>query len=292
MTETVSALSGAAVAADRPRGTATGPEGEADRRARYRQAVLQFLQRTGIVVLVLAAIVGIWAAIDAIWKLPPAELPTPAATWHAMTGNWGTIWGNTQPTVVESVAGYAISIVFGVPLGFLLSRPGWLSTALNAGTVSMQIFPKICLAPLFLVWFGFGYFPKVLFVVLLGFFPIAINAAAGFSSVPSDVRELGSIIGFGPLARLRHLNGPWALPQIFTGLKVSASFIVIAAIVIEFTGAESGLGVLIIQSQTSLNLSLTFATVIIVAVVGFLIYGLASLAEAVAIPWHVSRRHK
>lgn len=285
MTEVVSVLAP-------PDGTAGGREADADRRARLRQAVLSAVARTAIVIVVLAVIVGIWAAVCAIWKLPAAELPTPAAVWSSMGTNWGTIWGNTEPTVLESVAGFAISIALGIPLGFLLSRPGWLSTGLNAGTVAMQIFPKICLAPLFLVWFGFGYFPKILFVVLLGFFPIAMNAAAGFASVPSDVRELGEIIGFGPLARLRRLNGPWALPQIFTGLKISASFIVIAAIVIEFTGAETGLGVLIVQSQTSLNLSLTFATVIVVAVVGFLIYGLVSLAEMLAIPWHVSRRNK
>jgi NitT/TauT family transport system permease protein len=285
MTETVSVLA--------PPGAPAGRrEADADRRARVRQATLTALARTGIVIVVLAAIVGIWAAVCAIWKMPPAELPTPVAVWSAMGANWGTIWANTAPTVLESIAGYAISIALGIPLGFLLSRPGWLSTGLNAGTVAMQIFPKICLAPLFLVWFGFGYFPKILFVVLLGFFPIAMNAAAGFASVPDDVRELGSIIGFGPLARLRRLNGPWALPQIFTGLKISASFIVIAAIVIEFTGAESGLGVLIVQSQTSLNLSLAFATVIVVAIVGFVIYGLVSLAEYAAIPWHVSRRNK
>jgi NitT/TauT family transport system permease protein len=285
MTETVSVLAP-------PGAPASQRESGADRRARTLRAVVTAAQRSGIAVVVLAAIVGIWAAVCAIWHMPAAELPTPSAVWSAMGANWGTIWGDTEPTVLESVAGYAISIAAGIPLGFLLSRPGWLSTGLNTGTVAMQIFPKICLAPLFLVWFGFGYFPKILFVVLLGFFPIAMNAAAGFASVPSDVRELGVIIGFGPLARLRRLNGPWALPQIFTGLKISASFIVIAAIVIEFTGAESGLGVLIVQSQTSLNLSLTFATVIIVAIVGFLVYGLVSLAEYAAIPWHVSRRHK
>lgn len=248
--------------------------------------------RVASIAVSLVILVGLWQAVIKIFGLPSVEVASPADTFRAMRASTPILLANLLPTVVEAVLGYAFSAAIGIPLGLLLARPGKLSRVLNAGAVGAQIFPKIAIAPLFIVWWGFGYFPKVLFIFLMGFFPVAMNAAAGFASMPLEFYDLAEINGFGPLARLRRLQGPWALPQIFTGLKISASFAVIAALVAEFVGSSAGLGVLIIQTQTSLNIALMFAAILIVAVLGFIFYGLVSLIEFVAIPWHVSRRQK
>lgn len=252
--------------------------------------LLTLARRVVTMVVVLAIMIGLWQATVSVFGLPPIELPPPADVWDLITGNFGLLVSESKPTIIESVIGYLIAAVLGVPLGLLLARPGRVGAMLNTGALTAQIFPKICVAPLFIVWFGFGFAPKILFVFLLSFFPIAINAAAGFASMPLDLQDLGSIIGMGPLAKLRRLQGPWALPQIFTGLKISASFAIIAAIVAEFVGANHGLGVLISQTQANLNVALMFAGIIAVTLLGFVFYGLVALVEIVSIPWHVSRR--
>jgi NitT/TauT family transport system permease protein len=268
------------------------PEAAQSLGARFWAALLRLLTRVGITVGVIVVIVLLWWAIVEVFNLPATELPPPWSVWDDLHGQWSVLWAQATPTIIESIIGYVISVALGVPLGYVISRPGPFARALNTGAVALQIFPKIAVAPLFLVWFGFGYAPRVLFIVLMSFFPIALNSAAGFASVPLDVHDLGSIVGMGPLARIRKLQGPWALPQIFTGLKLAASFAVIAALVSEFSGGTQGLGVLIVQLEANLNISLMFAAILLVTVLGFVFYGLISLLEMVAIPWHVSRRHR
>ena len=258
--------------------------------SRIGDALLRLLSRTAITLAVIVVIVLLWWAIVEVFNLPATELPPPSSVFDDLHDDWGVIWAQAAPTIIESVIGYAISVALGVPLGYAISRPSRFSRSLNTGAVALQIFPKIAVAPLFLVWFGFGIAPRVLFIVLLSFFPIALNAAAGFASMPLDLQDLGSIVGMGPLARIRNLQGPWALPQIFTGLKIAASFAVIAALVSEFSGGTEGLGVLIVQLEANLNIALMFAAIAVVTVLGFVFYGLVSVLEMVAIPWHVSRR--
>jgi NitT/TauT family transport system permease protein len=260
--------------------------------ARFGAGLLRLLTRVGITAGVIVVIVLLWWAIVEVFNLPATELPPPGSVWEDLHGQWSVLWAQATPTIIESIIGYVISVALGVPLGYVISRPGPFARALNTGAVALQIFPKIAVAPLFLVWFGFGYAPRVLFIVLMSFFPIALNSAAGFASVPLDLHDLGSIVGMRPLARIRKLQGPWALPQIFTGLKLAASFAVIAALVSEFSGGTQGLGVLIVQLEANLNISLMFAAILVVTVLGFVFYGLISLLEMVAIPWHVSRRHR
>lgn len=260
--------------------------------SRSGAALLRLLTRTAITLGVVVVIVLLWWAIVEVFNLPDTELPPPSTVWDDLTGKWSIIWAQATPTIIESVAGYLISAALGIPLGYVISRPGPIARSLNTGAVALQIFPKIAVAPLFLVWFGFGYAPRILFIVLMSFFPIALNAAAGFASVPLDLQDLGSIVGMGWLARIRKLQGPWALPQIFTGLKIAASFAVIAALVSEFSGGTQGLGVLIVQLEANLDISLMFAAILVVTVLGFVFYGLISVLEMIAIPWHVSRRRK
>lgn len=260
--------------------------------SRFAAGLVRLLIRVGVTAGVIVVLVLLWSAIVEVFNLPATELPPPDSVWDDLHGQWGTIWAQATPTIIESVAGFVISALLGVPLGYVISRPGPVSQALNTGAVALQIFPKIAVAPLFLVWFGFGYSPRVLFIVLMSFFPIALNSAAGFASVPLDLLDLGSIVGMGPLSRLRKLQGPWALPQIFTGLKIAASFAVIAALVSEFSGGTQGLGVLIVQLEANLNISLMFAAILLVTVLGFVFYGLVSVLEMLTIPWHVSRRQK
>lgn len=255
-----------------------------------RRVLRQSAKQALIGVAVMCVLIGIWEAVDRIYSLPATELPTPLETWTALHRYFRYLMHNASPTAEEAGLGFLLSAILGIPLGWVLARPGKITTAIKTVVLSAQIFPKVVIAPLLIIWFGFGYLPRFIFVILLCFFPIAMNAAAGFSSMPLELGELAQIVGLGPIQRLVRLQGPWALPQIFTGLKVSSTFAVIAAIVYEFVGGQSGLGVVIIDSQTNVNVALMFAAVILIAVLGFIFYGIIVALEYLAIPWHVSRR--
>lgn len=250
------------------------------------------LTKVVTVILAVAVMIGLWQAIVSIFGLPVVELPGPGPVFSSLGQHIGFLMSNAGVTFTESAVGYLIAVAIAVPLGIVLARPGRVATALNTGALSAQIFPKIAVAPLFALWFGFGPLPKYLFVFLLAFFPIMLNTTAGFAGVPQEIRDLGSIIGLGHFDQLRKLQGPWALPHIFAGLKISASFAVTAAIVFEFVGAESGLGVVISTSQNNLDVKLMFAALVLTAIIGFLFYGVVAGLESVSIPWHVSKRRK
>jgi NitT/TauT family transport system permease protein len=238
----------------------------------------------------IVAVVLIWWAVAAGFHVSTVVLPSPVDVVKAMGSNSSELTANVWPTALEAGLGYLLAIIVGVPLGWFLSRPGRIQAMLNASVISAQVFPKIAVAPLFVLWFGFGYLPKVLFVILLCFFPIVLNSTAGFAGTAQEIRDLAAVLKLSPMSRLWKVEIPAALPNIFAGLKISGTFAVIAAIVMEFVGSNSGLGYFILQTESTLQVPLMFGAFIAITVVGFVLYGLISLAEALAIPWHISRR--
>jgi NitT/TauT family transport system permease protein len=255
-----------------------------------RQAAIRWVSVSAPVVLFTVVAVLIWAAIVKVFAIPVAELPTPAATWDSLTANASELLSNAGPTVSEALVGYALAIVVGIPLGYAISRRGPVAAGLRQAVLATQIFPKVAIAPLLTVLLGFGELPKYLFIFLLGIFPIAMNTAAGFASVPLELNELGAVTGFNALARLWRLQLPWSLPQIFTGLKLSATFVLTGALVYEFVSGQEGLGVLILRAQNDVDAPLMISALVVVGIVGFLLYGIIAALEAIAIPWHISRR--
>lgn len=242
--------------------------------------------------LAILAIVVLWQVGVVLFKISPGVLPRPDSVLRTLVEQRVFLIDSASSTAVNALTGLGFSVLLGIPLGWVLAQPSRIQSALSTTTLAAQIFPKIAIAPLFVVWLGFGVLPKVLFIFWLGFFPIMINAAAGFSSVPSDLRDLAAILKIDRLRRIWKLDLPFALPHIFTGIKISASFAMTGAIVYEFVGSSTGIGYAILQTQINLNTRLMFAGFIVVALIGFAIYGVVACVEHFAIPWHVSRRQR
>lgn len=240
--------------------------------------------------LAIVAIVVLWQVCVVAFHISPGVLPRPDSVLRVLIDQRGFLAESAMSTAINALTGLGFSVLLGIPLGWILAQPSRIQAALSTTTLAAQIFPKIAIAPLFVVWLGFGAVPKVLFIFWLGFFPIMINAAAGFSSVPSDLRDLATILKIHRFARIWKLDLPFALPNIFTGIKISASFAMTGAIVYEFVGSSTGIGYAILQTQINLNTRLMFAGFFVVALIGFLIYGVVAFIERLAIPWHVSRR--
>ena len=155
--------------------------------------------------------------------------------------------------------------------------------------VFLQIVPKIAVAPLFIIWFGFGFTPKLLLVFLLSFFPIVVSGIAGFKSIDPEIMDFARSTGAGDFLMFVKIRLPHALPEIFTGLKVGAAFSATAAVVAEFVASDRGLGYLLLQYNGDLNTPMVFATIILLSAIGLAVYYAVALLERLTIPWHVSQ---
>jgi NitT/TauT family transport system permease protein len=230
-----------------------------------------------------------WEVAVHAFKAPLYILPAPSDVWHGFMSQPGRMLRNTWVTVEIIVAGYAVAVLVSIPLALLIAFSRFVQTTLYPLLVVFQIIPKIAVAPLFIVWFGFGFMPKVMLVFLLSFFPIVISAIAGFRSLDSDVEDFARSTGAGPWRMFFKIRLPQSLPSIFTGLKVGAAMAATAAVVAEFVGSDAGLGYLILEYNGFIETAKVFAAIILLSLAGLTIYYLVEAFERIAIPWHVSQ---
>src|SRR5690606_38729558 len=169
-------------------------------------------------------------------------LPPPSLIWSEFSVRWPHVLANTWVTTEEIVAGYLAAVVISVPMAIAIAYSKVVERTVYPLIVFLQIVPKIAIAPLFIIWFGFGFTPKVLLVFLLSFFPIVVSAIAGFKSIDDETMELARSTGASEWMIFRKIRMPHALPSLFTGLKVAAALSSTAAVVAEFVASDKGLG--------------------------------------------------
>jgi NitT/TauT family transport system permease protein len=187
--------------------------------------------------------------------------------------------------------GYVLGVIVAIPLAMALAYSRIFEATIYPAVVFLQILPKIAIAPLFIIWFGFGMLPKVLLVFLLTFFPIVVSAVAGFKACDPDIIELARATGTSRLRLFLKVRFPSALPEIFTGLKVAAALASTAAVVAEFVSSDAGLGYLLLTFNGELLTSMVFGTIIVLGVIGLALYYLMEFLERLVIPWHVAARN-
>ena len=157
--------------------------------------------------------------------------------------------------------------------------------------VFSQSIPKIAVAPLFVVWFGFGIVPKVIAAFLLGFFPVVVSTVMGFKSVEQDMVDLARSMGSTRLQMFFKISLPQALPAIFSGMKVSITLAVVGAVVGEFVGSNSGIGYLLQKANGNFDLPLMFAALVVLSMIGVILFVVIDVVERLMIPWHASQRN-
>lgn len=235
-------------------------------------------------------LLAIWELGVRISGVQSYLLPGPVEVLTDLWKNLGRIAQHSVYTASNIVAGFALGAAFAVPLAMLVTFSSFFERTIYPAIVFFQIIPKIAIAPLFIIWFGFGLLPKVLIVFLLTFFPIVVSAVAGFKSADPDLIELARATGAGRLRVFFKIRLPSALPEIFTGLKVAAAMACTAAIVSEFVTSDSGLGYLLLTYNGELRTSMVFAVILVLGLIGIVVFYLVELAEKLTIPWHVSAR--
>jgi len=233
---------------------------------------------------------GVWELGVRSFGVKEYLLPPPTTVVAALVQNYPKVLESALVTTHEILAGYALAVAVSIPLALAIAGSRFMEETVYPVIVFLQIVPKIAIAPLFLIWFGFGFTPKLLLVFLLSFFPIVVSSIAGFKSLDPDIMDFARTTGAGSWRLFAKIRLPQALPGIFTGLKVGAALSATAAIVAEFVASDKGLGYLLLQYNGDLNTSMVFATILVLSGIGLAVFYAVEVLERIAIPWHVSRQ--
>ncbi len=240
---------------------------------------------------VLAAVLAVWEAGTRAFGVPVFLLPPPTIIAQSLAAHWPLILQYSWATSLEILLGYALSIVVGVPLALAIFLWPPFARSIYPLLVSSQAMPKVAVAPLFIVWFGFGLVPKVLIAFMIAFFPIVIDTAVGLGSIEPEKIYLARSMGFGAAATFFKIRLPNALPSIFGGLKIAITLAVVGAVVGEFVGGDKGLGYLLMVANGSMDTPLLFAGLVGLTVLGVGFYLLIEVAESLAVPRHIRGSH-
>jgi NitT/TauT family transport system permease protein len=241
--------------------------------------------------LMLVILVVLWDLAIRVFDIKPYLIPNPWSVAKQLVNEWPMLWRETLPTLYATLGGFAASAIIGVPIAMWISYSRLVESFVYPLLVFSQSIPKVAIAPLFVVWFGFGIVPKVIAAFLLGFFPVVVATVQGFKSVEGDVIDLARSMGASPLKVFLKFRLPTALPSIFSGLKVSVTLAVVGAVVGEFVGSNSGIGYVLQKANGTFDLPLMFAALVILSMIGVLLFLVLELIERWVLPWHASQRH-
>lgn len=236
-------------------------------------------------ILALSIVLLAWELATHFLAISPLILPPPSAVVKVLIAKFGYLMFNGAITFIEAVLGLCLGATAGIALAtlFLFSRTAEI--AIYPYAIAVKAIPLVALAPLVVVWFGTGLFSKILLAAIIAFFPVLVNTIEGLRNVESDALDLFRVWSASQwqiFIKFRIFN---ALPSLFAGLKVSSSFAIVGAVVAEFIGAEQGIGFAIKSSSYFLSTDLTFAAIVVSALIGIACFGLISLLERKIVFW-------
>jgi ABC-type nitrate/sulfonate/bicarbonate transport system permease component len=228
-----------------------------------------------------------WEAAVHVFDVSAFILPPPSKVFESLWVDRALLAPEMWVTLQEILLGFALAFTVAMTLGFVLSHSVVLNRTLYPLLVASQTIPVLAIAPVLLIWFGYGMLPKVIVTALIAFFPLTVNTVTGFGSVDPEMRTLFRAYRGGRWQTFRKLTLPWAMPYIMAGVKISITLSVIGATVGEWIGADAGLGFVIVQSGSQLLTPRLFAALTLLSWMGIALFVLAVLLERLLIPWKV-----
>jgi NitT/TauT family transport system permease protein len=227
----------------------------------------------------------LWQVVPPLFRVREYLLPGPVAVVRAAL-NFSIPWHtHIWITTLEILGGFALAGAAGVVLGVAIAWSRTVARALMPFLVVVNTLPKVAVAPLFLLWLGYGLVPNVLIAALIGFFPVVINTAVGLTQVDEELLDLGRVFGAPRWKVFVKIRLPNALPYVLSALRITATAVVVGAIVGEFVASQAGLGMVIVNAQTNLNTPVAFAALLWISVIGLSLYGAVGLAARRWAPW-------
>ena len=241
-----------------------------------------WLGRHGLAILSHVVLLALWWA--ASLKVPSFILPSPAqalATLAVPRYDWAR---HTLVTAAEVFGGFGLATLIGVTLAVIFNWSAPVRRAVQPPLVTLNMIPKVAMAPLFIVWLGYGIGPNTVITFTICFFPIVINTARGLKEVEPDLIDLVRVIRASRWQIFRKIELPSALPFVFSGMRIASVLAVAGSIVGEFIGSERGLGYLMMSVQSTLDTPAMFMALILVTLIGVLLYALVAFAERLVVP--------
>jgi NitT/TauT family transport system permease protein len=258
--------------------------------ARRRRWLAERAANLALPVLATVVVVALWAAIVRIFEIPDYLLPAPQAVAARIVKEWSVLWKHGTYTLMSVLTGFAAGVAVGVPLAFAIVLSRSMERVAMPFLVMSQTIPKVAIAPILVVWLGFGILPKIAIVFLISFFPIVVSTVVGLKSVETDMIDLVRSMGARTGKIMLRVRGPSALPQMFAGFKIAVCLAVVGAIVGEFVGSDRGLGFLLLTSTGTLDGPLVWSALFVLVAMGVALFAIVSKLERLTIPWHISVR--
>ncbi len=242
--------------------------------------------RNGPVLAIVVVIFALWELACRLLSVPDYILPSPSVIAAKIVVSWQLLLENAIVTAKEIVLGFGLSVALAIPLAIAVVYSRLFERVAFPFMVSLQTIPKVALAPILVMWLGYGILPKVMVAFLISFFPIVISAVVGMRSTDKEMIYLVQSMGANELTTFIKIRLPKALPSIFGGLKVGMGQAVVGATVGEFIAAEQGLGYLQLISQVRLDTPLLFAAVVVLSMLGVLLFNVVAWVEQIMLPWN------
>ena len=233
-----------------------------------------------------------WEVLVRMSHLPSYVFPSPSLVFAQLIDNFGLLMSQLGVTIAAASAGFLLAFVLATIAGTLIAMSHTLDRALTPWLVVAHAVPKVVIAPLFLVWFGFGLRSEIFFVVSFTFFPMVVNTIAGLRSADPELVEMVRSMGASDWQVLRKIRFPGALPSIFSGIKISITLAPVGAVIGEFVASNQGLGHLLIEAVGNMETALAFAAVTVFSIFGVVVWKFAEWIERWALPWHASQRER
>jgi NitT/TauT family transport system permease protein len=252
-------------------------------------ALLEILDRFAVA-LALAGVVIVWEGAVDIAQIPRFVLPAPSDIWTSIAKHWGPLLGHSWVTLLETLAGFGLSVAIGVPLAFLIVYSRIFDRVLYPILVASQAVPKVALAPILLVGLGYSILPKIIVAFLIAFFPVVVNTVTGLAAVDRDTLNLMHSMGASKMDVFLKVRFPHAVPSMIAGFKVAVALAVVGAVVGEFVGSRSGLGYYMLLATGNFDTPLVFACVVFLTLMGIILFYTVGLLEVALGRWNRAAR--
>ncbi len=235
---------------------------------------------------IIAALVGGWEAYAVLFDVPRWLLPRPSVIAQELVTRRSMLLGHTWVTLEEVLLGFSVALSGGVVLATMIAYSRTLERSLYPLVIASQTIPIIAIAPLLLIWIGYGIGPKIIVVALIAFFPIVVNTVDGLKAVDGDMVNMMRTLGASQWQIFTKIQVPNSLPFFFSGVRVAMAVSVIGAVIGEWVGSSKGLGYLMIRSKPQFLTERVFAAIFILAVMGIGLFLVVGAVERYLLPWH------
>jgi len=260
------------------------------RKRMFWPAVTRFVADYAAAAGTLLVFVLAWQVVTGVWRIVPSYLlPAPTEVLTTLISRGPRLLVHAQATLTEIVVGYLIAVGLGFACAILLLYSRLVERIVLPLILFLQVIPKLSIAPLMIVWFGYSITPKVLMTALIAVFPILINTLLGLRSLDPQIGDLFHVLSAGERQIFFKGRLPNAWPHIFAGLKVGITFAAVGAVVSEWVGADAGLGFLILSNIGSGRLDFLFAVIVVIAALGIGLFAIIGILEMLVSPYHTRR---